>query len=221
MLELCCGTGRVAIQVARAGFEITAVDISDGMLSQFKKKLDREPAAVAGRVKIVNQDATQLSLEEKGFALSICPFNSLMCIPDVKAQQLVLQKTAQHLGPGARLMLDLVNPFVLNLKGDPFPRPFFTRRNVHSGNKYTRFAAMSSICVDQTQELHGWYDEILEDGLVKRQTYAIKWRVLFPNEVEMMLEKAGFIVERFEGDHEGGQFTTASPKMNVIAKKRS
>ena len=55
VLELCCGTGRVAIQVARAGFHITAVDISAGMLSQFKKKLGAEPPDVEIRVNLVNQ----------------------------------------------------------------------------------------------------------------------------------------------------------------------
>ncbi|MEK7721577.1 MAG: class I SAM-dependent methyltransferase [Elusimicrobiota bacterium] len=42
VLELCCGTGRVSIPLARAGFHITAVDISEGLISGFQKKLSLE-----------------------------------------------------------------------------------------------------------------------------------------------------------------------------------
>jgi 2-polyprenyl-3-methyl-5-hydroxy-6-metoxy-1,4-benzoquinol methylase len=38
VLELACGTGRIALALAEAGLEITGVDISEGMLSVARQK---------------------------------------------------------------------------------------------------------------------------------------------------------------------------------------
>ena len=43
VLELCSGTGRVAIPLARAGFEVAAVDLSPAMLDRHQAKLDADP----------------------------------------------------------------------------------------------------------------------------------------------------------------------------------
>ena len=39
ILEVCCGTGRVAIPLAKHGHRVTAVDLSAGMLEAFAAKL--------------------------------------------------------------------------------------------------------------------------------------------------------------------------------------
>ena len=142
-----------------------------------------------------------------------------MCIPDATLQLQALKMVSLHLKSKGYLLLDLVNPFLVNLNGDPNPKPFFTRLNVHTGHRYTRFAATGKAGVDQVQELYGWYDEILENSLVKRQNYSMHWRILFPNEVQLMLTTAGFSIVRFEGDHLKGDFTMTSPKMNIIAQR--
>ena len=38
VLELGCGTGRVAVALAKAGFRVTAVDVSPGMLDVCRAK---------------------------------------------------------------------------------------------------------------------------------------------------------------------------------------
>src|SRR4051794_19841422 len=55
VLELCCGTGRVAIPLAREGFDVTAVDISSGMLEGFESNLQREDPTTRARIKLVRQ----------------------------------------------------------------------------------------------------------------------------------------------------------------------
>jgi ubiquinone/menaquinone biosynthesis C-methylase UbiE len=42
VLECCSGTGRLAIPIARAGFDITGLDLSDKMLRVCRSKLLRE-----------------------------------------------------------------------------------------------------------------------------------------------------------------------------------
>jgi SAM-dependent methyltransferase len=218
VLELCCGTGRVAIPLARNGFEVTGVDLSEAMLSRFRENLGREEPDVAGRIDLVHADITRLDLG-RAFPLILLPFNSLLCLLSFEAQCAALAAAARHLAPGGRIAIDAMNPVTLPLQGDPVPKPFFTRRNPHTGNLYTRFAALGPLQADQVQELFGWYDEIAADGVVRRTLYSMHWRPIFRYEMQLMLERAGLELESLEGGHRKEPFTAQSRKMFVIARK--
>ena len=219
VLELCCGTGRVAIPLAREGFEVTGVDIASGMLEQFAANLARESDGVRARTRLVHQDATRLALEERNFRLAVIAFNSLLCITDFRGQLDALRAAADHLAPGGLLALDIVNPLRLKLHGDDTPRPFFTRRNPHNGNTYTRFAMVDAFDENHRQRLHGWYDEVDAGGVVRRRGYSVYWRPIFRFEVELMLERAGFELLAIEGGHSREPYTAQIPRMFIQARR--
>jgi len=219
VLELCCGTGRVAIPLAKAGFDVTAVDISEGLISQFRKKLSLESESVQRKTKIIRQDITQLSLERKDFKTALVAFNSLLCIPEFAGQCAALEAIARHLSPEGRLVLDIVNPLVLKFDADTFPKAFFTRKNPHTGNTYTRFAMRGAFDTNHRQRLHGWYDEVLPEGTVKRQHYSIWWRPIFRFEIELMLKQAGFRIATLEGGHQKEPYTAQSPHLFIQAAR--
>ena len=52
VLDLACGTGRLAVILAREGYQVTAIDQSMGMLYLFQRKLAAEPAEVRQRIHI-------------------------------------------------------------------------------------------------------------------------------------------------------------------------
>lgn len=217
ILELCCGTGRVAIPLAQAGFDVTGVDLNGGFLDTCRHNLDGEPAEVRSRVRVVGADVTSLDLGDERFPLIICAFNSLLAILDADAQIRALQSARRHLAAGGRLVVDVVNPLVLDLKGNDRPRPFFTRRNTQTGRTYTRFAMNSPLDATQCQRLHGWYDEVDEDGHVLRKYYAMRWRAIFRYELELMMRLAGLEIETIAGGHCGELFTANSPHIFATA----
>lgn len=219
ILELCCGTGRIAIPLARDGHEVAAVDISTGMLDRFRAVLAAENPDTQKRVRLVEQDVTSLDLPGKRFPLVIIAFNSLLCIPDFEAQCAVLAAVFRHLTAGGLLVLDVVNPLQLKLEGNPLPTPFFTRKDVHTGNRYTRFAMMGALETDQKQRLYGWYDEVDSHGFVKRSEYSLYWRPIFRYEMELMLRQAGFALKAVEGGHRKERFVAESPRMFIQATR--
>ena len=221
MLEIGCGSGRIGIALARAGIEICGVDVSTGMLEYYRQKLETEPRALANRITLIHADASTLELDQREFALAIIPFNTLLCIHDFEQQQAVFKRVSTHLRPAGRLIIDVINPYKINAFGDPTPKPFFTRRNVWTGRQYTRFAAAGPLDAAQRQNLFGWYDELREDGAVLRKPYSFFLRPVFRYELTLMLENAGFEIEKIEGGHQGEPFTEDSPKMFVWARKVS
>lgn len=212
VLELCCGTGRVAIPLARDGRDVIAVDASRAMLAQLESNLRREDPEVAGRIKLIEADVTELSLEQR-FDVIVCAFNSLLLITDMEAQLRALRVAREHLTDDGIFVFDVVNPLALKLEGDPVPKPFFTRRNVHTGNMYTRFATFGPFDANQRQRLYGYYDEVDPDGRVRRQFYSFHWRPIFRFELELMLRLSGLSTVRIEAGHSGEALVSAqSPR---------
>jgi len=221
VLEIGCGSGRIGIAMARAGIENWGIDISAGMISRYREKLKAEATKLTEMVTLTEADATNFTLDRKDFPLAIIPFNTLLCIHEFEKQQETLNQICKHLKPGGQLIIDVISPHKIQLFGNETPRAFFTRRNVWTGQTYTRFAAASPLNEKQQQRLYGWYDELREDHTVERRPYSFFLRPLYRYELMLMLEKAGFAIEKIEGDHHGSTFTNDSPKMFVLAKKVS
>ncbi len=219
VLELCCGTGRVAIPLARDGFDVTGIDINPAMLEKFRDALKNEDRSVSNRIEIIEQDITKLNRGEPRFQIAILAFNSLLCIPDFAGQCAALRSIAGQLKSSGKLLIDIVNPLKLKIEGDSTPRPFFTRKSRRTGNTYTRFAMMGPFDSDHKQQLHGWYDEILPDGSVKRLQYSLYWRPIFRFEMDLMLREAGMRLLQIEGGHRKEPYTAQSPRMFLVAEK--
>ncbi len=221
ILELGCGTGRVAVPLAREDFDVTGVDFSEILLETFEENLTRVAPGSRERIRVVLQDMTNLDLSDQRFRMAIMAFNSLLCIPDFQAQRRVLLGVSRYLVDGGLLVLDLINPLLLPLEGDPNPIPFFTRRHPKTGYPYTRFAMLSAFDARCVQRLYGWYDQLDNRGVVHRRTYETKWRPVHRFEIELMLEQAGFAIEALEGGHQREPYIPTSPRMFVLARKKT
>lgn len=218
VLDLCCGMGRVAIPLARAGFEVTGADLSPGMLEQFRIKLKQETDCTARRIQIVQQDVTTLCLPRRDYRLAVLAFSSLLSIADFAGQCQALSCAAAHLVPGGRLVLDLINPLIVNLHGEG-PRPQAPRRNLYNGRVYTRFVTSDPMDEQQRQRLHGWYDELDDDGGVHRYHYSRAWRPVFRGELELMLKQAGLMLLSLDGGYHGEPYAPNSRRMFVQAER--
>lgn len=221
VLEIGCGTGRLTIPLARAGHEVWAVDVSAAMLDQLRAKLAREAPEVQARVHPVRQDATALDLPVRNFRLAAIPFNVLMLIPELAAERRALAAVAAHLAPGGTLALDVMNPLTLPMDAETKPSPSEPRRSPHNGNSYIRNTMASRLDEGQCQRIHGWYDELLPDGKIAVTEYAFTWRMIFRYELELMLEGAGFAIERLAGDFDDAAWTVDSRRMVVTARRAS
>ena len=109
VLDIGCGTGRHAIELAQRGYVVTGVDISAGMLSEAKEK-----AKAAGvRVNWVHSDATGFSLD-KQFDAAIClcegAFGLLGTSDDAIEQPLaILGNISRALKPKAKTLFTVLN----------------------------------------------------------------------------------------------------------------
>lgn len=105
ILELCCGTGRLTIPIAKEGYNITGVDYTASMLNQAITKANKEQLPID----FVQKDIRTLNLEKK-FDFIFIPFNSIHHLYKNEDLFKVLKIVKKHLQENGIFLLDCFNP---------------------------------------------------------------------------------------------------------------
>src|SRR4051812_15126823 len=77
VLELGCGTGRIALPLARAGVSVVGIDRSAAMLDRARRRIRR--ARLSGRVRLVRGDIRHLPFR-RDFAMVMAPYGVLQSL---------------------------------------------------------------------------------------------------------------------------------------------
>lgn len=109
VLDVGCGTGRVAIPLAEAGLQVVGVDRSGPMLRVAERHRSSLPTEVASRLSFVEADMAALDLGRE-FPLVITPSRVFQFLLTTEAQRQGLASLRAHLQPAGRLVLDLFDP---------------------------------------------------------------------------------------------------------------
>ena len=128
ILELGCGTGRVAIPLAEDGHEVVGLDRSPAMLARAEKHARRGGVTL----RLVEADMRSFSFTE-AFALVAIPFNTfLMLTPEERWA--CLARCREHLAPTGLLAIDMFQPDPERIAGvDGGVREEWTRHDPETG----------------------------------------------------------------------------------------
>ena len=110
ILELGCGTGRVAIPLAEAGFCITGLDLSESMLDIFNEKLENVPEKVRNRVKLIKGDMSSFSFDKR-YDLIIAPFRAFQALTEENNINCCLECVREHLSDDGLFIANVFRPF--------------------------------------------------------------------------------------------------------------
>jgi SAM-dependent methyltransferase len=107
VLDVGAGTGRVAIDLAARGHEVTALDLDGELLGE----LSRRAELLGVRVTAVVADATDFRLDQR-FALIVVPMQTVQLL-GVDGRTRFLRCAVDHLAGGGRLALAITEHFDL------------------------------------------------------------------------------------------------------------
>lgn len=220
ILELGCGTGRVSLHLGAAGHTLLGVDHSPAMLARARAKLAHHPQA---RANVTLQQATLTDFDAPagGFALAILPFNTFMHLPTPADQRAALDRIHAALIPNGGLVFDIGNPYPVFAADAATLAALTLERTFTDPHDNRTIQQFSSQRLDRrTQQRHvTWlYDIITPDGALQRLTVAMVFRESFPAELEHLLARSGFQLQRLLGDyHTGIPFTEDAPRLVVEA----
>jgi ubiquinone/menaquinone biosynthesis C-methylase UbiE len=211
VLEVGCGTGRLSLPLVEAGIEVTGVDSSPAMLAQARRKL-------GDQVPLIEGDMRTVTLPDR-YALIIVSINTFMHLLTTADQLAALTNLARHLGPGGRLIIDLPAGDELAHQ-DPDARLTLeqTFLDPDTGHRIIKLVASRVDWATQRQEVTYVYDELLEDGGVRRTVVPMTLRHVFRYELTLLLEKAGYNLEALYGDYDLSPYGEGGPRMIAVAR---
>ena len=201
ILDIGCGTGRHALELARRGYLVTGVDISSGMLAQAEKEAKKSDV----KLELIHADATRFK-SNKLFDTAIClcegAFGLLGSGDDPKEHDLMILRNIQKaLKPDRKLISTMLNGLSMIRR--------FTQKDVGKG----RFDPINMV---ET------YDQEYDTPEGKKSVQ-LRERGYLPAELFNLFSKAGFMVEHIGGGTAGKwgrrQIDLDEIEIMVIAKK--
>ena len=199
VLDIGCGTGRHAVEMARAGFAVTGLDISAGMLREARAAAERGGV----ELELVEADATSFDLgREFDAAVCLCEGSLGLLGNDdpFDHDAAVLRRAFAALRPGAPFVFTLLNG--LRMIRDA------TSEQVERGE-----FDPGSLTESFEMEWQG------EDG---PRSLPIRQRGYVPSELVLLCRGAGFTVEHVWGGTAGnwGRRPVELDEMEIMAVLR-
>jgi len=201
VLEIACGTGRIAIRLAQDGVRVGGLDLSAHMLEAATQK-----STALRNVRWIQGDMRAFELG-KPFDLALIPGHSFQNLNTPQDQVACLECIKRHLKPGGSLVVHLDHQDLSWLgglvreKGGHF-EPAEQFQHPETGHQIRASRAWSYEPASQTAICQTVWEACADDGAVveRWQTEPIRLHCVFRFEMEHLLARAGFAVEAVYGD---------------------
>ena len=218
VLELAVGSGRIAVPLAEAGYEVTGVDLDPAMLRRAAARAAAAGRTAARRLRLVEADARDVRLPEAGtFRFAFIALNSLLVLGDRRDQARAFETLARHLAPDGLAVVDVWLPDADQL----------SRYDGRLGLEYVRAARDGGPLVTKTAaahhhssggvELTAIYEEAEQGGTVRRWVRQDRLRLVGPEELVALAEAAGLRVETLAGDYDLRPYEPGDERAIVLA----
>lgn len=197
-LEVGVGTGRVALELAKAGIEVWGIDNCEEMLDIARKKVAEQPADVQKRTFLTNAEMTDFQLA-RTFPLIYVPSSAVNHCITTEDQLKFLACVFNHLQKGGLFAFDIDLPrqsystalTLIDKKevGDTLVVRWISNR-----------PDFSNQTVDTTLVFECYKNQNLTERTIETSTISL----IYKRELFLLLESAHFRIEHVYGDFEKG-----------------
>ncbi len=218
ILELACGTGRIAHRLAEQGHRITGIDLSEEMLCQA-----REKTTSGNQVRWLCADMRSFQLSET-FDLILVPAYSFQLLLSEADQLTCLGRMAEHLAPSGRAVLHLesyATDWLDSLPTDGASDFEVAGEAVHpnSAQRIRVAYAWSYASCRAVVTVHIRYETLSPSGdaVERSMTDSLQMACLQPDHVSELLCQVGLNVESLHADFLGHPYTDTAEELVLVA----
>ena len=201
VLDVACGAGRHALELARLGYKVTGNDLSPFLLEEARKAAQKSKL----QLKLTCCDMRQIP-SEGAYDLVVQLFTSFGYFDMKEDDQLVLNKAYHALQCDGWYILDLINPLHL-------------LRNLvaHSSRTAGELTIIEDRAINQERIIK---TISITPPLGRPVAFSESVRLYRETEIIAMLQKEGFTVTSIIGNYAGDPFTEEeSPRMMIFCQK--
>lgn len=211
VLELGCGTGRVALALAADGLEVVGVELSEAMLELAHRKAAQAEIGLT----LALGDLRSFELGQT-FGSILLTYNTLNHLTDRSSVTRCFATVQRHMDARSRFVIDTFQPSLVFLGNEPEKRrgilryrdPYIDKEVVLSEEDHYDAATQLNRVV--------WSYAI--DGVEDVRVEELTMRLFFPQELDALLELSGFVIEHKYGDYDRRPFDSRSPKQLVVCR---
>ena len=214
VLELGCGTGRVAFPLAREPLTVVGIDRSGEMLDRAVRR--RRRLRTKRSVQLVRGDIRRLPFPEETFPMVIAPYGILQSLLRERDLAETLASVRATLTPGGLFGLELVADL-------PAWREYSNRVTLRGRRANgARIALTESVRQDRKRKLTLFDQEYVErlGRRVTRKNFTLTFRTLTVHQMAARLEKAKLHVTALLGDYHGAPWDLRAEAWIILAQKR-
>jgi SAM-dependent methyltransferase len=190
-LEFAIGTGRVAIPLSERGVRVAGIELAPPMVDELRTKVDQ------ATIPVVIGDMTTATVPGS-FSLVFLVFNGISNVLTQAEQVACFRNAARHLAPGGRFLIELWVPDLRRLPPGT-QATVFTSEPDYIG--LDTVDTLNQIVVSH----HFRFGEGHEASLFRSPH-----RYVWPAELDLMAQIAGFTLESRHADWIGSPFTAES-----------
>ncbi len=211
ILELACGTGRITLTLAQAGYDITGIELSPEMLELAQEKLQQLPEDVQLKVSFNHGDITDFQLNKK-FAMVIIPW-SFKYLLTTEDQLACLKLVREHLADHGAFILDLY-PYEITREDCTE-----THTVEIEGSTITRTYTYSTDVLAQIRHCNATVDVVHSDGSTEHIETMTSAALIMPREAELLVRTAGLEIVEDYGGNDFSEYTSGAGKRVLVLKK--
>ena len=198
LLDIPCGNGRHSIELARRGYRITGIDLSDELLAAARAELDADWR---------NGDMRALELEPSAFEGAFCFGNSFGYLDHAGAAAFLFA-LAGALKPGAKLVIETG----------------MTAESILPTMVQKRWHRLGDLMILSENRYDPWESCLHVDYTFVRgsviETRPTVHYVFTSAELRRMLDAAGFDTLSLHGGVAGEPYQLGSPRLIIIARRK-
>ena len=199
--DLCCGFGRITLELARRGFFATGVDISSAYL-----KTAGEDAAYDGLdIEFIEEDVRAFK-RRNAFDAAVNLYNSFGYFEDPNDDLLFLKNAHYSLRPGAAFIIDVLGKEIA----------------VRDYTEAEWFERAGSIVLTESMPVDSWTSVcnrwiLIKDG--KRREKIFTQRLYAASELRSLMYEAGFSVVEIYGGWDERPYDGMADTLIVVGRK--
>jgi SAM-dependent methyltransferase len=190
-LEFAIGTGRVAVALTERGVPVTGIELSRPMIDQLRAKADEKTIPV-----IVGDMATATAPGR--YTLVYLVYNTISNLLTQAEQVACFRNAARHLSSGGRFVIELKVPELRKLPPGQHAVVLQSRPGYIGLDTY-------DVLRQHLVSHHFTFDESRQARLFRSPH-----RYIWPAELDLMAQLAGFELEVRHADWTGAEFTAES-----------
>jgi len=199
ILDFCCGYGRLSKVIAKKGYKVTGLDLSENFIKRAFEESRKENL----QIEFIQCDAREFNEAEK-YHLGISFFTSFGYFSD-EENELTFKNLVKSIIKDGWLVFDYFNAD-------------FVQKNLNEKEDFE----FDGLLINITRTIEGnRINKIIKiNSATGEEEYIESVRIYSFAELEKLFVKNGLIIKNVFGDYSGNELTENSPRVIIIAQKK-